>query len=47
MKMLVLGAGRMGLGAAFDFAHQQDVEQVTVADIDVAKARDVAERVGA
>src|ERR1051326_1900971 len=47
MKMLVLGAGRMGLGAAFDFARQPDVDEVTVADIDVAKAREVAERVGA
>src|ERR1051326_6035470 len=47
MKMLVLGAGRMGLGAAFDFARQPDVDEVTIADIDVAKAREVAERVGA
>lgn len=46
MKMLVLGAGRMGLGAAFDLAQQADVEQVTVADVDVAKAREVAQRVG-
>ncbi|HXG57756.1 MAG TPA: saccharopine dehydrogenase C-terminal domain-containing protein, partial [Thermoanaerobaculia bacterium] len=46
MKMLVLGAGRMGLGAAFDFAHQDDVTQVTVADVDGAKARAVAARVG-
>lgn len=46
MKMLVLGAGRMGLGAAFDFARQNDVDEVTVADIDVARAREVAGRVG-
>jgi lysine 6-dehydrogenase len=46
MKMLVLGAGRMGLGAAWDFAEQGDVEEVTVADIDVTKAREVAQRVG-
>jgi lysine 6-dehydrogenase len=46
MKMLVLGAGRMGLGAAFDLAHQPDVDVVTVADMDVAKARQVAETVG-
>lgn len=46
MKMLVLGAGRMGLGAAFDFASQSDVDQVTVADVDVSKAREVAQRVG-
>ena len=47
MKMLVLGAGRMGLGAAFDLAAQPDVESVTVADMDGAKARQVATRVGA
>ncbi|HEX7191062.1 MAG TPA: saccharopine dehydrogenase C-terminal domain-containing protein [Thermoanaerobaculia bacterium] len=46
MKMLVLGAGRMGLGAAFDFAQQSDVDEVTVADVDVSKAREVAQRVG-
>src|SRR5947209_5094404 len=46
MRMLVLGAGRMGLGAAFDFAQQPDVDEVTVADIDVSKAREVAQRVG-
>lgn len=45
MKILVLGAGRMGLGAAFDLAHQPDVEQVTVADVDVAKAQDVARKI--
>lgn len=47
MKLLVLGAGRMGLGAAFDFARQADVAQVTVADLDGAKAREVATRIGA
>lgn len=45
MKMLVLGAGRMGLGAAFDLAHQPDVDTVTVADVDVSKAEDVARRI--
>ncbi|HEX8151549.1 MAG TPA: saccharopine dehydrogenase C-terminal domain-containing protein [Thermoanaerobaculia bacterium] len=47
MKMLVLGAGRMGLGAAFDLASQPDVTEVTVADVDLAKATAVATRVGA
>lgn len=47
MKLLVLGAGRMGLGAAFDFAQQADVEQVTIADMDGDLARRVAARVGA
>lgn len=46
MRILVLGAGRMGLGAAFDLAAQPDVDEVTVADIDGARARRVAEQVG-
>src|SRR5688572_19843234 len=46
MKMLVLGAGRMGLGASFDLAHQNDVDEVTVADVDAVKAEPVAARVG-
>ncbi|HET7711272.1 MAG TPA: saccharopine dehydrogenase C-terminal domain-containing protein [Thermoanaerobaculia bacterium] len=46
MKILVLGAGRMGLGAAFDFARQTDVETVTIADIDGRRAHDVAGRIG-
>jgi lysine 6-dehydrogenase len=46
MKMLVLGAGRMGLGAAFDLAAQADVDEVTVADVDFDKARAIADRVG-
>ena len=47
MRILVLGAGRMGLGAAFDLAHNsKDVEAVTVADIDEGRARAVAETVG-
>jgi len=47
MKMLVLGAGRMGLGAAHDLAAQSDVTAVTVADVDLSKAQDIASRVGA
>ena len=46
MRMLVLGAGRMGLGAVHDLASQHDVREVTVADVDGEKARSVAERVG-
>ncbi|MEO6334436.1 MAG: saccharopine dehydrogenase C-terminal domain-containing protein [Pyrinomonadaceae bacterium] len=47
MKVLVLGAGRMGYGAAFDLVHNSpDVESVTVADFDLTKARGVAEKVG-
>ena len=40
MKVLVLGAGRMGLGAAYDLAHNSEgVELVTVADVDEGRAR--------
>lgn len=47
MKILVLGAGRMGHGAAFDLIHNSpDVEAVTVADFDLKKAESVAESVG-
>ncbi|PYS89213.1 MAG: saccharopine dehydrogenase [Acidobacteria bacterium] len=47
MKILVLGAGRMGYGAAFDLVHNSpDVERITVADFDLKKAEDVASRVG-
>lgn len=41
MKILVLGAGRMGLGAAYDLAHNSEAEAVTVADIDIERARAV------
>lgn len=41
MKILVLGAGRMGLGAAYDLAHNSPVEAVTVADLDLERARAV------
>jgi lysine 6-dehydrogenase len=47
MKILVLGAGRMGLGAAYDLAHNSpDVRAVTVADIDDGRARAVKATVG-
>jgi lysine 6-dehydrogenase len=43
MKILVLGAGRMGHGAAFDLAHNSpDVAAITIADADGAKAEQVA-----
>ncbi|MDT7603910.1 MAG: hypothetical protein QOF61_1907 [Acidobacteriota bacterium] len=46
MKILVLGAGRMGLGAAYDLAHNSpDVTAVTVADLDGERARAVCETV--
>ena len=47
MKILVLGAGRMGHGAAFDLIHNSPgVERVTVADFDLKKAEAVAVAVG-
>ena len=47
MKILVLGAGRMGHGAVYDLVHNSpDVEAVTIADFDVSKAERVAETVG-
>jgi lysine 6-dehydrogenase len=46
MKILVLGAGRMGLGAAYDLAHASDVAAVTVADVDGERARAVVSTIG-
>jgi len=47
MKVLVLGAGRMGHGAVFDLIHNSPgVDGVTVADFDLAKAEAVAAAVG-
>ncbi len=46
MRMLVLGAGRMGLGAVHDLVSQPDVDGVTVADADGSKARAIAARYG-
>lgn len=47
MKILVLGAGRMGRGAVYDLAHNSpDVKTVTVADFDVTKAEELAAFVG-
>ena len=44
MRMLVLGAGRMGLGAVHDLVSQPDVEGVTVADVDGRRAQEMAAR---
>ncbi len=47
MKILVLGAGKMGRGAVYDLIHNSpDVKGVTVADFDLAKAVEIAEFVG-
>ncbi|MDQ1523732.1 MAG: hypothetical protein QOE47_1656 [Pyrinomonadaceae bacterium] len=46
MKILVIGAGRMGLGAAYDLAHNSpEVAAVTVADLDAERARSVVSAV--
>ncbi len=47
MKILVLGAGRMGHGAVYDLVHNSPaVRSVTVADSELAKAEEVARVVG-
>ena len=46
MKILVLGAGRMGYGAVYDLVRQPDVERVTVADSIAERAHRVAAAVG-
>src|ERR1044072_8342892 len=44
MRVLVLGAGRMGLAAPYSLAHNSEgVESVTVADVDEGRARAGAE----
>ncbi len=47
MKILVLGAGRMGYGAAYDLVHNSPgVAHVTIADSDLKKAEDAATKIG-
>lgn len=47
MKVLVLGAGRMGHGAVYDLIHNSpEVESVTVADFDLKKADAIVKAVG-
>ena len=46
MKIIVLGAGRMGLGAAYDLAHNSPgVTAITIADADAEKVRQVVRQV--
>jgi len=46
MKILVLGAGRMGHGAAFDLIYNSpEIETVTVADYDSAKAERIVAQI--
>src|SRR5262245_4494951 len=47
MRILVLGAGRMGYGAAFDLIYNSPgVEAVTVADFHKNRAEETASKVG-
>lgn len=47
MKILVLGAGRMGYGAVYDLVYNSpEVTSVTVADFDLKKIEEVAELIG-
>lgn len=39
MKVLVLGAGRMGRAITFDLTRSKEVEEVILADIDIEKAK--------
>ncbi|MFP4498246.1 MAG: saccharopine dehydrogenase C-terminal domain-containing protein [Vulcanimicrobiota bacterium] len=45
MKLLLLGAGMMARGAAYDLSRQPDVEKVIVADMELAKARELKKKV--
>lgn len=46
MKILVLGAGRMGHGAVFDLIYNSpEVSSVTVADYDFRKVKELAEQI--
>jgi len=45
MKLLVIGSGMMGSAAAYDMARQNNVDEVTLADSDRQRAKDVAARV--
>ncbi|MEZ5306251.1 MAG: saccharopine dehydrogenase C-terminal domain-containing protein [Pyrinomonadaceae bacterium] len=47
MKILVLGAGRMGFGAVFDLIHNSpDVERVAVADSDPVRLAEIEAKIG-
>jgi len=46
LNYLVLGAGRMGFGAAFDLIHNSDASRVTIADVDRSRAEAATHRIG-
>ncbi len=45
MKLLVIGAGMMGTAAAFDMARTARVDEITLADADLKRAREAASHV--
>jgi len=45
MKFLVIGSGMMGSAVAFDLARSFGVERVTLADIDVSRSQEAAQRI--
>jgi lysine 6-dehydrogenase len=45
MRLLVIGAGMMGSAAAFDMARSPQVREVTLADIQLGRAKEAAKRV--
>jgi lysine 6-dehydrogenase len=47
MKYLVLGSGMMGRAIAFDLCQSDKVQEVTLADIDLARAKETAKIVSA
>ncbi|MFW9958887.1 MAG: saccharopine dehydrogenase C-terminal domain-containing protein [Candidatus Odinarchaeota archaeon] len=46
MKIGIIGSGQMGRGAAFDLVHQDSVEEILLADIDVKCAESLAKQMG-
>ncbi len=45
MKILVLGAGKMGLGVAFDLVQNPDVKRVVLADINIENLKSAREKI--
>lgn len=45
MKILVLGAGKMGLGVAFDLVQNPDVKRVVLADINLENLKSAREKI--
>jgi lysine 6-dehydrogenase len=45
MRLLIIGAGMMGPAAAYDMARAADAETITLADVDLRRAKEAAARV--